>query len=50
MTFSSTGVTIQRFTKVGPGTSLMLDVVFADGPLDTVWQTPATAGGLAWRA
>jgi hypothetical protein len=40
MTFSSSGVSIQRFTKVWTdGRSLMLDVLLAEGALDSVWQT-----------
>jgi len=40
MTFSSSGVSIQRFTKVEPdGRTLMLDVLLAEGALESVWQT-----------
>lgn len=40
MTFSSSGVSIRRFTKVEPdGRTLMLDVLLAEGPLEAVWQT-----------
>jgi hypothetical protein len=37
MTFSS-GITIQRFTKVIDGQSLMLDVLLVSGALDSVWS------------
>ncbi len=36
MDFSS-GLTIQRFTKLIDGQPLMLDVLFVGGPLETVW-------------
>ena len=40
MTFSSSGISIQRFTKVErDGRTLMLDVVVAEGPLESVWET-----------
>jgi len=40
MTFSSSGVTIQRFTKVfEDGRTLMVDVLLAEGPLEAVWRT-----------
>ena len=40
MTFSSSGVSIRRFTKVeSDGATLMLDVLVAEGPLEVVWQT-----------
>jgi hypothetical protein len=35
----STGVTIVRFTKLIERRPLMLDVLLAEGPLDSVWQT-----------
>lgn len=39
MTFSSSGITIQRFTKVLPdGDALMLDVLVAEGALASVWD------------
>lgn len=41
MTFSS-GISIRRFTKIErDGRTLMLDVVLAEGALDSVWQTRA---------
>lgn len=57
MTFSSSGVTICRFTKIAPaGPPLMLDVLLAEGPLESVWQTRTrvafaatdTPGGALW--
>ncbi len=39
MTFSSSGITIQRFTKLIGQRPLMLDVLFAEGPLARVWDT-----------
>jgi hypothetical protein len=42
MDFSS-GVTVQRFTKLVGADPLMLDVLFADGPLETVWADRQTA-------
>lgn len=39
MTFSSSGVTIQRFTKLVDERPLMLDVLFAEGPLAGVWDS-----------
>jgi hypothetical protein len=36
MDFAS-GLTIQRFTKLVEGQPLMLDVLFASGPVHTVW-------------
>ncbi len=42
MTFSSSGITIRRFTKIEPdGRALMLDVLLAEGPLEAVWTTRA---------
>ena len=46
MTFSSSGVTVRRFTKVIAGDHLMLDVLIVDGPLDAVW---ATREALRWN-
>jgi hypothetical protein len=48
MTFSSSGISIRRFTKIEPdGRTLMVDVLLAEGALDAVWQTRArvTFGG-----
>jgi hypothetical protein len=40
MTFSSSGISIRRFTKIEPdGRSLMVDVLLAEGALESVWQT-----------
>lgn len=39
MTFSSSGITVHRFTKFAAGEALMLDVLIADGPLEAVWGT-----------
>jgi Nucleotidyl transferase AbiEii toxin, Type IV TA system len=47
MDFSS-GISIQRFTKLIEGQPLMLDVLFARGPLEAVWagrQTLEFEGG-----
>lgn len=42
MTFSSSGVSIRRFTKIEHnGQTLMLDVLIAEGALAEVWQTRA---------
>lgn len=42
MTFSTSGVSIRRFTKLEPdGRTLMLDVLLAEGALESVWQTRA---------
>lgn len=48
MDFSS-GLTIQRFTKLVEGVPLMLDVLFVAGALESVWagrQTTAFEGGV----
>lgn len=40
MTFSSSGISIRRFTKIEPdGRTLMVDVLIAEGALESVWQT-----------
>jgi hypothetical protein len=40
MTFSSSGVSIRRFTKIEPdGRTRMVDVLLAEGALESVWQT-----------
>lgn len=40
MTFASTGISIQRFTKVEPdGRTLMVDVLIAEGALESAWQS-----------
>lgn len=41
MTFSS-GVTVQRVTKVRDGESLTLDLLLADGPLLPAWESRQT--------
>lgn len=42
MTFSTSGISIRRFTRIEPeGTALMLDVLLAEGALESVWQTRA---------
>jgi hypothetical protein len=42
MTFSTSGISIHRFTKIEPdGRTLMLDVLLAEGALEAVWQTRA---------
>jgi hypothetical protein len=43
MDFSSSGITVHRFTKLIGEVPLMLDTLIADGPLATVWQTRLTA-------
>jgi hypothetical protein len=41
MTFSSSGISIRRFTKIDPdGRNLMVDVLLAES-LESVWQTRA---------
>jgi hypothetical protein len=42
MDFAS-GLTIQRFTKLVGADPLMLDVLFADGPVESVWRDRQTA-------
>ncbi len=42
MEFSS-GVTIQRFTKLIEGQPLMLDVLLVTGPLESIWADRQTA-------
>jgi hypothetical protein len=40
MNFSSSGISIRRFTKIEPdGRTLMVDVLLAEGVLASVWQT-----------
>lgn len=39
MTFSGSGITVHRFTKLGEGQAIMLDALVADGPLANVWST-----------
>lgn len=39
MTFSTSGITVHRFTKLDGGEAMMLDVLIADGPLGSVWAT-----------
>lgn len=39
MTFSSSGITVQRFSKIIEAQPLMLDLLFADSPLAAVWET-----------
>jgi hypothetical protein len=40
MTFSASGISIRRFTKIEPdGRTVMVDVLFADAALEPVWQT-----------
>jgi hypothetical protein len=39
MTFSSSGITVHRFTKIVGARHILLDVLVADGPLATVWAT-----------
>jgi hypothetical protein len=42
MEFSS-GLTVQRFTKLIEGQPLMLDVLFVAGPIETVWKDRQSA-------
>jgi hypothetical protein len=46
MTFASSGLTIQRFTKLIDGQALMLDILFAEGPLAAIW---ASRTRMPWR-
>jgi len=39
MTFSGSGITLYRFTKIENQQHLMLDALIAGPPLDTVWET-----------
>lgn len=51
MTFSSSGITVHRFTKLDGPRALMLDVLVADGPLANVWSTRCAlpfGGGEIW--
>lgn len=57
MTFSSSGISIRRFTKIEPdGQTLMVDVLIAEGALEAVWQTRSritfgsseASGGALW--
>ena len=51
MTFSSSGVTVRRFTKLHAGESLMLDVLIAGGALGGVFDTRVELpyeGGSLW--
>lgn len=51
MTFSSSGITVHRFTKLDGSRALMLDVLVADGVLANVWSTRCAlpfAGGQLW--
>lgn len=51
MTFSSSGVTVRRFTKLHAGESLMLDVLLVGDPLKAVFETRVELpfeGGSLW--
>lgn len=51
MTFSTSGVTVRRFTKLHAGESLMLDVLVAGGPLESVFDSRVELpfdGGSLW--
>lgn len=51
MTFSSSRISICRFTKIEPdGRTLILDVLLAEGPLESVWQTRARVAFAASEA
>jgi len=40
MTFSSSGISIRRYTKIErDGQTLMVDILVAEGALESVWQT-----------
>lgn len=39
MTFSSSGLTIQRYGKIGTGEPLMVDILIVDDALESVWAT-----------
>ena len=43
MDFSSSGITVHRFTKLIENVPLMLDALIATGPLAAVWQTRLVA-------
>lgn len=38
MTFSKTGIRVQRFTKIVDARPVMLDVLFVEGPLEPIWN------------
>jgi hypothetical protein len=51
MTFSSSGITVRRFTKLSGTAPLMLDALIADGPLESVWHSRERlpySGGSLW--
>lgn len=51
MTFSASGISVRRFSKLAAAESLMLDVLFADGPLGAVFDTRIELpfeGGSLW--
>jgi hypothetical protein len=39
MTFSSSGRTVVRFTKLGDGEPLMVDILLVEDPPDAAWET-----------
>lgn len=39
MTFSSSGRTVVRFTKLGGGEPLMVDILVVEDPPDAAWET-----------
>jgi hypothetical protein len=41
MTFSSSGLTMQRFGKIGTGDPLMVDILIVDDALEPIWATRA---------
>ncbi len=46
MTFSASGITMHRFTKIVDGQPFMVDVLEAEGPLQAVWDSRQR---LAWN-
>ena len=51
MTFSSSGITVHRLSRVAGQQILMLDLVLGDGPLAAVWATRErhqTSRGPVW--
>jgi nucleotidyltransferase AbiEii toxin of type IV toxin-antitoxin system len=44
MTFSTSGITVHRFTKLLGPRHVMLDALIADGPLANVWSSRQSLG------
>ena len=50
-TFSGSGITVQRLSRVATGQILTLDLILGDGPLASVWATRErheTSRGPVW--